>query len=213
MKYYRFVAHRSEGSWYEGVARARQARQVQQLLKNRGLVGRKIAWFGPEEPVLAELPGEPDRPGEAQILSLGERAPLEPDVWPIWKRVPVIGCGLLLVIWCFSLWLLGAVYGPYRLVTSWQEGKASQPVGGGPAGMRTGPSYRLWRNPETGKVAKRERVSVTADADSQPIRYWFLMSLELFGVIVWYGVPCWFIWKVFFSAGRHRETAEVPWPS
>ena len=200
MKHYRFTAQRSPDDCYEGVARAKQARQVQQLLKARGLVSRKITWFEPEEPVLAELPGEPEQPGEAQILILQSREPLEPLVWPIWKRVPVIGCGLILVVCFCSFWLIGAVYGPYELVTSWQEGKASMVVGS--SNGRRGSAYRYWRNPETGEVVKKEARFATASAKSQPIRYWLLMSMWLFGVVAWYAFPLWFIWKVFIAPNK-----------
>ena len=208
MKHYRFTAQLSPDACYEGVARAKRARQVQQLLKERGLVSRKIAWFEPDEPVLADLPGEPDHPGEAQILLLRQRGPLEPDVWPIWKRVPVIGCGLILVFCFCSFWLIGAVYGPYQLVTSWQTGKASLTLGG-VKGMR-GSAYRDLRNPETGEVVKRERKFVTASAKNQPIRYWFLMSMWSFGVIGWYAAPLWFIWKVFFAPDATENRPKLP---
>lgn len=208
MKYYRFTAQRSPDACYEGVARAKQARQVQQLLKERGLVSRKITWFEPEGSVLTELPGEPDQPDEARILLLRERGPLEPLVWPIWKRVPVIGCGLMLVVCFCSFWLIGAVYGPYELVTSWQEGKASL-TAGSVKGMR-GSAYRYLRNPETGEVVKRESRFVTANVEFQPIRYWFLMSIWLFGVVAWYAAPLWFIWKVFFAPDKSDSSPQLP---
>ena len=107
-----------------------------------------------------------------------------------------------------SFWLIGAVYGPYELVTSWQEGEASVTLAG--ARGRQSSAYRYWRNPETGEVVKREARDVTASAKSQPIRYWLLMSMWLFGVIAWYAFPLWFIWKVFIAPDKPDNRPQRP---
>lgn len=170
-QHYRFTARDPAGRWFTGVATARDARQVKQLLADRDLTARAIGWFEPEP---GERSAAADSSDSPRIVTLAESAP--PPARPL-KTILQTGACLIALVAGLLVWLGVAVYGPYILVCSLQEGSIGYTVGdsGG------------WRG-----SARSGGENLTAHATSQPIRYWLEIALLSAGIVVWYA-PLWLV--------------------